>query len=179
MRSRLAIALGLVALVLVGRASATVGAYLPLPRLVGYSEVIVSGTVLAQRSVDDAERHHRYTHTTVHVAHYFKGDGPTELIVETLGGPSPRHASTATPTFAIGEDVMLFLHPDDAHGCFHPAGRVQGVFRVRSTSDGPIAFRDLSGMAFAGPSAELAGTETSIRLTDLQTLVTRLVGGAR
>jgi len=179
-RSLLLLALAIVALA-GGRAHATVGAYLPLPSLVRFSEVIVAGTVLAQESFDDETRHHLYTHTRVHVAHYFKGEGPSEVIVETLGSADEgaRERSIATPTFALGQDVMLFLHPDLAHACFHPAGRVQGVFFVRSTRSGPIAFRDLSGMSFAGPGAEAASHESSIHVDELEAQVTRLVGGMR
>jgi len=174
------LALALVAATLVhGRANATVGAYVTMPTLVRLSEVIVTGTVLGQQSSYDAARRHVYTRTVVHVSHYYKGEGPSEIVVETVGGRvgHMEAVSIGMPTFTAGEDVMLFLHPGP--GYFWPAAMSQGVFHLQSTHAGPTATRDLRGMAFVGPGADAASHETSVRVEDLEALVTQLVGAAR
>jgi hypothetical protein len=179
-RSRLAIALALVLTlgIAVPTASATVGAYLTMPGLVGLSEVIVTGTVVSQETVWSADHRLIYTRSTVQVAHRFKGSTAATIVVETVGGRighAVMHAE-GTPTFTVGEEVMLFLHVTGE--VYFPTALSQGVYHFHSSPSGATATRDLSGMTLVTSAGVVAPSgESAVRVADLEAAVARLVGG--
>jgi hypothetical protein len=178
-RRSLLLALALVVVAaLHGRAVATVGSYVRMSTLVSMSEVIVRGTVVGGEAAWDAGRHRIYTRTAVRVSHWFKGSGSSEIVVQTVGGRVGAVVAgiSGMPTFAPGEDVILFLHPGTDY--FYAAALSQGVFHVRSSTSGATASRDLSGITFVGEGADAASRETTVRVEDLEAQIAALVGGA-
>ena len=99
--------------------------------LVARSQAIVYGRVVEVRSRHNDDRTKVDTIVTVEVGSYLKGDLGKEVAFVVPGGTMGRYRTMAVgaPTFAEGEEVVLFLTAR-APAIPHILGQSQGVFRV-------------------------------------------------
>jgi hypothetical protein len=115
-------------------APATVVLRLPLARIASEAGRIVHGTVVDVRSGrDDAGL--PATWITLDVARTVKGPAARRLTLKQLGVAEPLPDGTAgriagLPHYAIGDEVVLFLHPESRRGFTSPVGLGQGTYRV-------------------------------------------------
>ncbi len=109
------------------------------------SDAVVRGTVERRESHWTGDRLRIYTLVTVQVASAWRGSAPGRGVVRVPGGEVGDVGQwvDAAPTFADGEEVVLFLsrHPS---GDFEVRGMRQGKFRVESGMARP----GLEGVAF-------------------------------
>lgn len=121
-RSLAWVALGLAAVLVMGasatEAEATVLRDLRLPDLVTQADLIVTGTVLEQRSVRPESGGHIWTDVRVQVDGVVKGEAKGEVVVRQQGGKVGDEARfvPGNARFEKGERVVLFLI---AHEGFH------------------------------------------------------------
>jgi hypothetical protein len=139
---------------------------------------IFQGRVIAVRSGRDG---HGFpaTWTTFAVDEALKGTAAATIEIKQLGN---RGASTdgnifrvpALPSYAVGDEVILFLHPESAEGFTSPVGLGQGRFRIRRGHGAPVAENDVGNTnlttATTGASAPRSltapGNATAARSVD-------------
>ena len=97
---------------------------------------IVHGTVVDVRSGRD-ERGIPATWITLDVARTVKGRRASQLTVKQFGAIEPLGDGAiggvpGLPRYRAGEDVVLFLRSESAHGFTSPVGFDDGVYRVRT-----------------------------------------------
>lgn len=138
MAPRAALCLGI--LVVVARvATADVAPKWTDAQLVGFSEVIVRGRVTSVRVARDDRVRAPYTYVALNVAEVLKGDAPDRRIVlKQLGG---RIGSTALqiagqPTFAVGDDVFVFLEVRPRDRTLTTTAQWQGKFNILPDGSG-------------------------------------------
>ncbi len=139
-------------------ANATVMRELSMEELVDGADAIArarvtrSGTVLSL----DANGHYQpFTRTEMEVSEWLKGESDA-LVLRELGGligQNGEHGGMAidgTPTYSLGEEVVVFLrHDPEEVGAFRTFGMVQGKFGVVQTLEGPsYVERDTRDVAF-------------------------------
>lgn len=117
---------------------------------------IVHGTVVDVRSGRD-ERGIPATWITLDVARTVKGRCASQLTVKQFGAMEPLGDGAIggvpdLPRFRTGDDLVLFLRSESAHGFTSPVGFDDGVYRVRTDS----ARRTVLGRgAAAAPSEDV------------------------
>lgn len=124
----------LIAFGLTSSGQASVLRALDLEELVGESDAILVGEVVLSEffvypnGMLGTSHRIRVERDVVHGV-----SGETEVLVETLGGRMGRLGMRVegTPTFKVGERVVLFLRAGKAYAAFWPVGMGQGVMRVR------------------------------------------------
>jgi hypothetical protein len=137
-------------------------------QLVGFSDVIVRGRVTRVAVASDERVRALYTYVTLDVSDVVKGRvGDRQIILKQLGG---RSGSTALdiagqPTFAVGEDVVVFLEVRPRDRTLSTTALWQGKFTI--SSDGSIATRQDPGAAgrgiFGGQSRALIAWLPALR----------------
>jgi hypothetical protein len=125
-------ALGLV-LVPAG-ARATMVRALTLAELVGHAERVVVGRCLDAHETTDPRTGLPITEVTLAVTETLKGPAESRLVFRQLGD---RRRPGPAPSFAVGEDVLLFLGRESASGLTAPVGFEQG--RVPITRPAGVA----------------------------------------
>ncbi len=144
------------ALAVAPRARATVMVEVPLDEMIRRADVIVLGTVTANR-VRLAMREggmRPETSTTLRVSEWLAGPGGDTVELRELGGTWQGGGLRydGTPEYAVGEEVVVFLErrPEAPHD-LRTFAMVQGEFTVRRGAPGvpDSVSRDLSGIAFA------------------------------
>lgn len=112
-------------------ASATTFRYLTLGELVTEAGAVVRARALLSES--HWERGEIWTFTNFEVSDALKGNVSRLVTVRTLGGRSGnlRSIVEGAPQFRSGEEVYLFLRPDDSQA-FQILGWSQGTFRVQT-----------------------------------------------
>ena len=153
MRTRIPVLTVLAAALLASQAAparATLATEVELPAMTEYADLIVRGAVEKRRTTNEGG--HLYTQVTVRVREVHKGVVPADgvVVVRTLGGQSGllMERIDGEPTFALGDDVVLFLYRDGFY--FRPQAMAQGKFDVRRdpVSRREYLSRDLSGISF-------------------------------
>ncbi len=138
MRRRVTISmLAALSVLLPGRAAdaTTLLERMPLAKVTAEAGRIVYGTVTDVRSERD-ERGIPATWVTLDVARTVKGTHHGSLTVKQLGaGQAIAQGGIGRmpglPTYRVGDEVVLFLRPESAHGFTSPVGFADGVYRVR------------------------------------------------
>jgi hypothetical protein len=105
-----------------------------LDQLVVDADRIFLGLVTA---VDEQDDEHRIpcTYVTMQIARTLKGNPPTTLTFKQVGGQARPGGSAllriaGLPTYQVGQELVLFLHPTSAEGFTSPVGMEQGKFIV-------------------------------------------------
>ncbi|MCB9733987.1 MAG: hypothetical protein H6745_15425 [Deltaproteobacteria bacterium] len=134
----LSLALFLLALV-APPASATTVLRVEVPEMTRTSAWVVHAHVRDVRSVDlRAEDRGLVTDVTLDIADVYKGeDVPKTYVLRLMGGVGADGMALTIPgmpTFAPGEEVVLFLEKTNLGHV--PCGLGQGVYRVRTDKDG-------------------------------------------
>ena len=126
------------ALVLVSApARATMVRALSAEELVGHAERVVVGRCLDVHETTDPRTGLPITEVTLAVAETVKGPAESRLVFRQLGG---RGLPGLGPSFAVGEDVLLFLGRESASGLTAPIGFEQGRIPItRPAGVAPMA----------------------------------------
>ena len=129
--------------------SATMVERMDLAQVAREAASIVQGTVRAVESGRD-EAGLPATWVTVAVARTVKGAAGTELRFKQYGVAAPLADGTVTripglARYAVGDEVVLFLHGESARGFTSPVGLAQGVYRVHRANGRAVVRDDLGG----------------------------------
>lgn len=116
------------------------------------------------------ERGEIYTQTSLDILEDWKGTGPHEITVQTLGGTlnDLTLKVAGTPRFKTGQKVIVFLKKDPNNQLNYVVGLAQGVFYLDETQKNwkehtvihlnptspanPHIYQDLTGLSFYIPS---------------------------
>jgi hypothetical protein len=128
-----------------------------LDEIVDTSAVAFDGTCIENRIERDQATNFIVTYTTFAVSDVLKGAVPgTTYTIKQIGGTIPGERSfriEGVPTFAIGEEYIVFLAGVSSAGFSSPIGLQQGKFTVR---DGLVSNgRDFNEMISPIPAQEL------------------------
>jgi Tol biopolymer transport system component len=142
--------------------------------LVGFSDLIVRGTVSQVRVGRDDRIGALYTYVTLNVADVLKGPAlDRRIVLKQLGG---RLGATALqisgqPTFTVGEEILAFLEVRPRDRTLTTTAQWQGKFTIVSGPDGgALAMREDPGM----PRRGVFGGETRVANTwiaDLRSMI--------
>lgn len=145
---------GLVGLLVVGTAHATVIEKLALDGLVADAEAIVVGRVLDRTSHFEGRR--ILTHVRIETEAVLKGSPPAIVTIEVLGGEVDGIAQKVSgmAAFEPGEQVAVFLERQGAH--FQTVGLAQGKLRIEADLRGVRLVRSFEGLTLVERDA--AGT---------------------
>ena len=139
-RTRVLIASGLAAMMLVVPVRATVAVPTDLADVVSTATLIVRGRVVDTRAFTDVANGPVTTAVTVAITEVLKGRAESTVTFRVHGGELGRyrHVMIGSPVFATGEVAYLFLKraPD---GALWTVGLGAGVYRVSSGSGSPGA----------------------------------------
>lgn len=148
------------ALCVAGVARATTVLPLSLDDIVGTSAVAFEGTCLENRTERDTATNLAVTYTTFAVHDVIKGDPGTTYTIKQVGGELPQGLAfkvRGVPTFAPGEDYVVFLAGISDKGFSSPIGLSQGRFTVHQGASGREVSngRDFRELTDTIPDAEL------------------------
>ena len=151
--------------------SATLALKASVDSLVEQSDRVVYAEVYAVEDVSQRGQNGEiYTRILLDVFEYWKGNGPNEITVQTLGGSFQDLTLkvAGTPQFKRGQKVVLFLKSDPVKALNYIVALAQGVFYVDETqrhwkehsvihlnplsSSNPYIYQDLTGLSFYLPS---------------------------
>ncbi len=149
----------------------SLAADLTITEMAGESQLIVLGRCTSVESFWLTPRL-LATRATVEVSETLKGRGTSEVSIVLPGGADANRkfpiAMTypGAPSLRIGENVFLFLVPDDAlDGAYVISGFAQGKFSIVEDEDGrQLVSRDLTGLRLKRGSGVTRGT---VQLTPL------------
>jgi hypothetical protein len=115
-------------------ARATTVLRLPLALIAADAGRIVHGTVVDVREGRD-ETGLPATWVTLDVARTLKGPAIARTTIKQFGLSGPLPDGTVArvpglPRYAVGDEVVLFLHPESGRGFTSPVGFGQGAYRV-------------------------------------------------
>ena len=157
------IAVFILALASIGSASATTVLPLSLDDIVATAAIAFEGTCIENRSERDAATQLPVTYTTFAVHDVIKGQPGDTYTIKQVGGEIPGKDIAfkvhGVPTFAVGQDYIVFLPATSAAGFSSPVGLAQGRFSVHRKADGSLQaangrdFREMTGNI---PDQELA-----------------------
>lgn len=124
---------------------------LTLDQTVQRAERIVYATVTALHSGRD-EVGLPATWVTLQIAQTLKGAQRKSLTIKQYGVNEPLPDGSVAriaglPRYAVGEEVVLFLHADSRRGFTSPVGLGQGCYRINRTAARPRVRRDVGGGA--------------------------------
>jgi hypothetical protein len=168
---------------------------LELDALTAAADRVFMGRVVAVRSGRD-DRGLPVTWTTFTVDEALKGTPARALEIKQLGVDRPLADGgvfriPALPSYRVGDEVILFLHPDSREGFTSPVGLGQGRFRIRRDGGAAVAENDVgnSNLAatggtraasrVAGAPAGVLGAPAPIALDDLLTRIRAAVHASR
>jgi hypothetical protein len=143
-------------LVLPSRAAATTVLPLDLAALTSAADRVFMGKVVALRSGRDG-RGLPATWTTFQVEESLKGTLPRTLEIKQIGTEAPLadgaiYRVPALPRYEVGDEVILFLHPDSAAGFTSPVGLGQGRFRIHHQHGSTTAENDVGNVNLQAPA---------------------------
>ena len=149
-------------------AHATTVLPLDLEGLTAAAGRIFRGRVIAVRSGRDG---HGFpaTWTTFAVDEGLKGTTASTIEIKQLGDGDASASGVAfrvpaLPSYAVGDEVILFLHPESAEGFTSPVGLGQGRFRIRRGHGAPVAENDVGNANLTATTAT-AGAPATHSLT--------------
>jgi hypothetical protein len=170
---------------------------LDLAGLTTAADRIFHGRALAVRSGRD-EHGLPSTWTTFAVDEAVKGGDADTIEIKQLGVDTPLPDGTlfrvpAIPSYRVGDEVILFLHPNSTAGFTSPVGLGQGRFRVRHHAGAaPVAENDVGNAnlapagsarsAIVAPGASPTASDTApgaMSVDELLTRVRAITGGTR
>lgn len=127
-------------LLLEGVGGATIVRPVSLSSAVSHAARIVHGRVQAVESGRD-EAQFPSTWITLDVIDGLKGTSGSRIVFKQPGVAQPLSDGTIAripgmPTYAVGAEVVLFLHPESAAGFTSPVGLGQGVYWVERGGGG-------------------------------------------
>jgi hypothetical protein len=145
-----------VAILVPARAAATTILPLDLVALTGAADRVFKGTVVSTRSGRDG-RGLPATWTTFEIQESLKGTLPHTLEIKQIGTEAPLadgaiYRVPALPHYQVGDEVILFLHPDSAAGFTSPVGLGQGRFRIRHGDGAATAENDVGNVNLRSPA---------------------------
>ncbi len=120
---------------------------LSLREVVAEAPRIIHARVVEVRSGRDEARL-PVTWVTLDVLQGLKGVSGSRLVVKQLGAAEPLADGALArvaglPSYAVGEELVLFLRDDSRRGFTSPVGFGQGVYRVRRAGGRALVRRDL------------------------------------
>ena len=176
-------------------ANATSVRPLGLDEMTVASNTIFQGRCIENRSEREVNTKLIVTYTTFEVGETIKGKlGPIHVIKQIGGTLKNENASFSVegvPTFAVGEEYVVFLTGVSSAGFSSPLGLGQGRFSITTGTSGKRVGngRDLREMTATIPARqvplsmqqeqELSGRVTDADLADFKGLVQQLAGSAR
>jgi hypothetical protein len=123
-------------------ADATQSRPLNLEEMTERAATIFSGRCLRVHIETDAKLRRDVTVATFRVERSLKGSGGKTITVR-MPWASPAAFPAGVPSFAPGDDVVLFLYGESASGMRAPVGLGQGRFRILTDKQGrKIAIND-------------------------------------
>ena len=168
---------------------------LGLDDLVDTSALALQGTCVGNRVEREEATGFVVTYTTFVVKDVLKGQAATTHVIKQVGGRLPSgeggYRVDGVPTFAVGEEYVVFLAGVSSAGFSSPIGLAQGKFTVRKDVAGEKVangrdFREMtagmSGVALPETLAKsLAGTApvTRLGLEEFKQLVRARLGRAK
>jgi hypothetical protein len=137
-------------------------------QLADFADVIVTGRVDAATSGWDPAVQSIYTYVTIEVDEVFKGAVGDRIVVKQLGGTVGAVGLVVAdqPTFAIGEQVLLYLEARPRDGSLYTSALWQGKWNIASGAFGErIAVRTDPAHAQAGVTdrIDLSSAQASAR----------------
>lgn len=120
-------------------AGATTLVRMSLSQLAQASSTIVQGQVVSQTTRTNAGNTRVYTYTTVQLEKALKGQPPSTLTIQQLGGTAGNFHVRVPGTALLrpGTQYILFLEPTaGASATYHLVGMMQGAFRVYQQRNG-------------------------------------------
>lgn len=117
------------------------------------------------------------TYVTFVVIERIKGPVGGKITIKQIGaGTFGALKIPGLPTYAVGEEVLLFLHPNSQYGFTSPVGLHQGKWRVLESSPGKkMLQRSFGGsVTFKGAAGRSYGAEQRRGLFDYSRFLTRL-----
>ncbi len=116
-------------------------------RLVSLEEMVkAADRIFVGKCVSVESRSDEYglpaTYVTFLVIEQIKGDLGERVTIKQIGGrTSEVFKIPGLPTYRVGEEVLLFLHPNSQHGFTSPVGLNQGKWSVLESSAGKKMLR--------------------------------------
>lgn len=147
-------------------ATASIGPKWSDQQLTDFSDVILTGQVLEVRSGWDPNVDTIYTYVTVHVDEVLKGAiGSNRITIKQLGGVVDELglAIADQPTFAAGEEVLLFLEVRPRDGTLYTSALWQGKWLIETTSGPRVAVRKDPGDGGIVERRDLAALTATVR----------------
>jgi hypothetical protein len=186
-----------VLLALATRAGATTVLPLDLAALTDAADRVFMGKVVAMRSGRDGHGL-PVTWTTFRVEESLKGALPETLEIKQIGTEAPLadgaiYRVPALPRYQVGDEVILFLHPDSAAGFTSPVGLGQGRFRIHhhagaSTAENDVGNANLQaparsafarGALGAGAAPAVSAPAAPLSVNDLKSRIRALTSASR
>jgi len=129
---------------------------LDLAALTSAADRVFKGTVVAMRSGRDG-RGLPATWTTFEVEESLKGTLPRRLEIKQICTEAPLadgaiYRVPALPRYQVGDEVILFLHPDSTAGFTSPVGLGQGRFRIHHGHGAATAENDVGNVNLQAPA---------------------------
>jgi len=136
-------------IVLVAPARATMVERMALDRIARDAARIVQATVVEVHSGRD-ESGMPATWITLAVGRALKGAAAKTITIKQYGTSEPLPDGTLTrvaglPRYAVGDEVVLFLHAESRRGFTSPVGFGQGAWRVDRRRGRPVVADDAGG----------------------------------
>jgi len=187
MKNRLTAGLCVALVVAALPAAAATFVHMDTEELIASSAAVVQGKVLDTRSFWNADRTVIVTEARVEVEDLVAGEAPAVVTVKTFGGQvgDYRVVAEGFPTFAAGDEVLLFLTADGAD--FRVTGHQLGDYRVRRTEKGLMAvptlpdgvrlFREDGRLGPRPKVQELGALKATIRARHETAILHRTAGG--
>ena len=175
MRTRHCVVWGtvLVAMLTGSAADATTAIALSNQALAVEATVIVTGRCTEVRSAWEGRT--LVTLATVAVSDVLKGDQAQTVTVALPGGIDANRkfpismVYAGAPQIAVGEDVFLFLGPDEGAAGLTVLGFSQGKFSIVDDERGQkVVSRNLSAVTLQSPAGTRRGTTTRVPLDDFK-----------
>ena len=169
MRNRLLVGLAVALVAIAMPAAASTFFAMDQHELLTASSAVVQGKVLDVRSFWNEDSTIIITEARVEVQELVAGDAPAVVTVKTFGGEvgDYRIEAHGFPTFAAGEQVLLYLEQDGRD--YRVAGYRQGQYRVVDTAKGKVAKPTLEeGVRLFTKTGKLAPRPAAIELDVLK-----------
>ena len=168
------IAFCLLTIFLVTTASAASVRELQLDEIVATATVAFEGTCTGNRTERDPFTNMVVTYTTFSVKDVLKGSVQATHVIKQIGGVMPDgevgFRIAGIPSFAVGEDYVVFLAGVSSAGFSSPIGLSQGKFTVQQRANGKTVTngRDTREMTTRMPNAAVSVTSAATVHFDLE-----------